>query len=150
MASNKFVFEGLEELKAALRTLPADLTAEASRIVEGEATGAAVTLRTIYGAHNISGDLQDKVQVRPRTAGQFGVAWLVVNGSRIAWLFDNGSQARHYVTSRGNVHQTGKMWGKTPPTHAFVKTMVKARRVMYEKLADLMRRHGLTVTGQTA
>lgn len=147
MSNNKFVFDGLEELKAELRNLPADLTGEARNIVEDTANGAAVAIRTIYGKHRRTGNLQDNVIVlQSASGGQFGVANIVKSAAPHAWLFDNGSQARHYVTKSGKQHDTGRMWGKTPPTHAFVRTMIEYRHRMYDKLADLLRRHGLSVS----
>lgn len=146
MANNKFVFTGLEALKEALRTLPAELAAEASREVEGAANGAAVAIRTIYGQHVATGHLQRDVTVEHLSAGQFGAGSIVKANGRIAWLFENGSQARHYITLRGNRHELGKM----PPAHVFIPTMIRARAAMYEKLADLLERHGLVVTGKAA
>ncbi len=67
--------------------------------------------------------------------------------SKLAWLYDNGSQARHYITKAGKRHDTGAMWGKTPAPHLFVQTMLRARRRMYEQLKDLLTRHGLSVSG---
>jgi hypothetical protein len=142
----QFVFTGLREFKAALRNLPKDLTGEASREIQGTGNAAIVTLRTIYGKHSISGDLQDKVRGEVRAKGEYGAAFVVTNGSKIAWLFDNGSVARHYITKRGKTHDTGTMWGKTPPQHAFVRTMMQARKAMYDALADILRRHGLEVS----
>ena len=45
MSSNRLVFSGLDELRAALRTLPADLTGEPSNIVEASANGAGVIMK---------------------------------------------------------------------------------------------------------
>lgn len=146
MASNRFVYGGLEELKAELRAMPAELTAEGSHIVEGAANGAAVAIRTIYGGHVVTGHLQRDVVVEHQAAGQFGAMSIVKANGRIAWLFENGSEARHYVTVRGNRRETGRM----PPAHVFIPTMIRARAEMYRQLADLMRRHGLVVTGQAA
>lgn len=136
---------GLEELKEALRTMPEELTAEAVAEVEDAANGAAASLRAIYGTHVVSGRLRDSVFVSHRAAGKYVAAAIVKVTDPIAWLFDNGSQARHWL--RGTKQSTGTMWGKTPPTHVFVKTMIAARRTMYERLKDLLERHGLTVSG---
>jgi hypothetical protein len=143
MSNNRIVFDGLDELKAALRALPAELTVEASREVEGAGNGAAVAIRTVYGAHRVTGHLQESVTVEQRQAGQFAAAVVVKANDPIAWLFDNGSQARHWAGGKS----TGIMWGNTPPTHVFVKTMIAARRKMYDKLRDLLERKGLVVSG---
>jgi hypothetical protein len=115
MSDNRFVFSGLDELRAELRAMPADMTGEASHEVEGAANGAAADIMAIYGAHHVTGHLQDSVFVIER----------------------------HWVSGKS----TGTMWGKTPPTHAFVKTMIAARRKMYDRLKNLLVRHGLTVSG---
>jgi len=141
---NAFLFTGLDELKADLRRLPADMTAEASHIVEGAANGAAVAIRTIYGAHVVTGHLQRDVRVEHGATGRAGAESRVIANGRIAWLFENGSEARHYVSVRGNRHDTGRM----PPAHVFVPTMMRARAEMYRKLAEMMRQHGLVVTGE--
>jgi hypothetical protein len=143
--SAKFVFNGLEELKAQLRALPEELTVEASHIVEGEANAAAVAIKAVYGQHRVTGHLQDGVYVSHFDKGRFGAGAVVHSSGRHAWWFDNGTQARHWV--RGSAKSTGTMWGKTPPTHVFVKTMIAHRRAMYTQLADLLERHGLRVTG---
>lgn len=140
--ATRFVFSGLDELRAALRALPADLTGEAGHIIEGEANGAAVAIRTGYGAHRRSGNLQDHVTVTQRPAGQFGAAAVVKSAARHAWLFENGSQARHT--------EIGANRGSMPPGHVFVPAMIRARRVMYEKLAGLLERHGLRVSGHAS
>lgn len=150
MAQNKFVFTGMDELKAELRALPSHLTAEAGREVVSAANGAAVTVRTIYGQHKVSGNLQAGVSVSHESAGTYGARSVVKSNAPHAWLFDNGSQARHYMTANGVKHATGRMWGRTPPTHAFVKTMIAARRGMFEKLRGVMERAGLVVRGEAA
>ncbi len=146
--ANRFVFTGLKELQAELRSLPEHLTGEAAHIVEGRANAAAVTLRSVYGQHRVTGNLQDHVVVEKKATGPLGVAYRVASTARHAWLFDNGSEARHYVTGKGNEHATGAMWGKTPPTHVFVRTLITARRKMYDGLRDLLMRNGLRVSGE--
>jgi hypothetical protein len=144
--SVRFQFDGLEELKAELRNLPAALTAEASDIVERRANNAADDIRSIYRQHRVSGRLADGVIVTHFDRGRFSAGAIVKSTSPIAWLFDNGSQARHWASGKS----TGTMWGKTPPTHVFVHTMIRTRRAMWGDLADLLERHGLAVSGIAA
>jgi hypothetical protein len=138
---------GLEELRAQLRELPAELAVEAGHEVETAANGAAATVKAVYAQHRVTGELRDAVTVEHRAASAFGAAMVVRVNSPIAWLFDNGSMARHYVTASGTKHRTGAMWGKTAPTHVFVTTVIAARRRMYAQLKALLVRKGLTVTG---
>lgn len=144
MSSNRLVFSGLDELRAALRALPADLTGEASHVVEGAANGATADIKAIYGAHAVTGHLRDSTVVAQRATGPYGVVFQVKVTDPIAWLFDNGSQARHKVSGAS----TGTMWGQTPPTHAFIGTMIRARLAMYAALKDLLVTHGLVVSGE--
>jgi hypothetical protein len=137
---------GLEELKAELRDLPAALTGEATHEVEGAANGAAATVKGVYGQHALSGALRDSVDVTHEHSAFMARSKVKVNHP-LAWLFDNGSMGRHYVTDAGGKHRTGAMWGKTPPTHVFVVTAIQARRRMYQQLKALLVRFGATVTG---
>jgi hypothetical protein len=136
-------WSGLNELRAALRNLPEELTAEAGHIVEGAANGAAVDIKRDYAKHRRTGDLQDGLTVTHFEKGKFSAGAIVKNTAKHAWLFDNGSQARHYITKRGKKHATGAM----PPSHIFVRGAIRARRKMYEQLKALLERKGLVVTG---
>lgn len=141
MANNRLVFDGLEQLKADLRRLPDELKAEASQIVEGAANDASAEIKSGY--HVRTGNLRDHIYVTHQDAGRFSAGAIVKNTAKHAWLYDNGSQARH----RASGASTGTMWGHTPPTHLFVKTVIKFRRRMYAQLKDLLTRKGLTVSG---
>jgi hypothetical protein len=141
MSGNRIVFEGLDELRAELLALPDALTGEASHILEAAANAAAADIKAGY--HVVTGELRDGLTVTQRSAGRFGAAFTVRNTSRLAWLYDNGSQARHWLSGKS----TGTMWGKTAPTHLFVGTVIRRRRSMYEALKALVARHGLTVSG---
>lgn len=141
--SATLTIQGLDAFREALRNLPAELTAEANSIVQGAATAAAAGARANYGRHRRTGDLENKVTVKPRAQGPLSASYQVKSGSRLAFIFEHGTQVRHYVTSGGRRHLTGKM----PPFHAFVPPVLTARRAMNQSLIDLLRRHGLVVTG---
>ena len=150
MANNRFKLDGLFELKEALRNLPKDLQAEGQAIVYANADKAAEELRAAYpvratGLHPgpnrktpwfAPGQLKAKVFVSKR-GGQFSTTATVKNTDPIAWLYDNGSQARHW--------DGGKFTGRMPPTHLFAKTMIRRRRIMYDVLRELLVEHGLLV-----
>lgn len=140
--SARFVFAGLEELKTALRALPDDLTGEASNIVEGAANGAAAAIKRDY-ARGPTGNLIGGVYVTHFSRGRFSAGAIVKSAAKHAWIYENGTQARHYFTARGVRHPTGAM----PPGHVFIPAMIRARRRMYELLAAMMRRNGLLVSG---
>jgi hypothetical protein len=125
--------------------LPDELKGEARHIVEAAANGAAAEIGAKYSVR--TGHLRDGLQVRPSEVSHFGAGAILINRAKHAWLYDNGSQARHYTTKSGARHDTGAMWGKTPPTHVFVRTVIRKRRQMYEQLKDLLTRNGLQVSG---
>jgi hypothetical protein len=139
----RLTLTGVAELRAALQALPAELAGEAGHLVEAAANGAALEVRRAYGAHRVTGNLQEHVLVNTRAAGPLGVNYQVKSSARHAWLFEYGTQARHYVTVKGRRHVTGRM----PPANLFVPIAIRARRAMAATLVDLLERHGLTVTG---
>lgn len=145
MSTVSLKWAGLEELRAQLRALPAELAAEASRIVLDSAEAARSEIDAGYP--EVSGNLKRGLIVKRAAAGPYGAGAVLTNRAKHAWLYDNGTQARHYVTQAGKTHPTGRMWGKSAPTHLFVKTVIRKRRLMYERLKGLLQRHGLTVSG---
>lgn len=135
------IWSGLDELKLALQRLPADLTSDASEIVEGAANRAAFEARAAYPLR--TGHLKKGVQLRSIRPGGFVVGTQVLNRAPHATIFEYGTQARHYFTKRGKTHLTGRM----PPGHVFVPIMIQRRRVMYEQLKSLLVRNGAVLTG---
>lgn len=138
MANNRFRFEGLEELRASLRKLPKDLRDDAEVIVLKAANSAANDIRVGYGQHRITGELQDKVEVVQLQGAAFAGA-IVQNKSKLAFIFENGTQARHT--------KLGYNRGAMPPGRVFVPAMIRWRRTMYDNIRQMMRMAGLTVTG---
>jgi hypothetical protein len=136
-------WSGLEELRAELRRLPEELTGEASNIVEGAANAAAADAKQGYGKHRVTGHLQDGVIVTHFDKGRFSAGAIVKNTAKHAWIFENGTQARHYITVNGKRHVTGAM----PAFRVFIPAMQRRRRSMYQRLKDLLVRKGLSVSG---
>lgn len=138
MSNNKLKFDGLEELRKELRALPDSLTYDASTIVLDCADSASREIKDAYP--NVTGDLRDKVEVvQVQGSGKGFAGAVVVNSSKLANIFENGSQARHTAI--------GANRGSMPPGHVFIPRVIKWRRVMYERLKDMMRSHGLKVSG---
>ncbi len=135
--SVRFEMRGLEDLKAALRALPAELTTEASKIIEGAANGAVLDIRRAYPV--VMGPLRDRVDVM-FTQGAVSAGALVRSRAPEAYLYEYGTEARHT--------KLGLNRGRMPPTHAFGQVMAKVRRRMYEDLGALLERKGLRVTGR--
>ena len=138
MSGNRFEWSGLAELQADLRTLPVDLTADASPIVDNAAELAKAEIIQRY-PRRTGKNLRAKVTSKPLIRGAYAVGVQVVNSSKLAWIFENGSQARHTTL--------GANRGSMPPGHVFIPAITRHRRTMYGLLKDLLVRHGLAVTG---
>lgn len=131
------VWHGLEEFRAQLRQVPKNCSGESARIIEGGVNGAFVTISTVYGKHRYTGTLQDRLTITPmRQKGELTTGLVLKSGSPLAWIFDNGTQARHWKSGKS----TGKMWARTPPTHIFLKTIIKTRREITDKLHGMVHR----------
>lgn len=137
MSHNRLTFEGLSELREALRNLPDDLRGEARHIVEAAANGAAAQIQGAYAVDD--GDLRDGVYVRPSEVGTFGAGAIVVSKAPHAHLYEFGSQVRRT--------KAGANRGAMPPKPTFVPIVIRKRRQMQEQLIDLLVRHGLVVSG---
>jgi hypothetical protein len=137
MARNQLRFEGLDQLLAELRALPADLTAEARHEVIGAANGAAASVKAAYPVDE--GRLRDGVQVLQDAPGPFGEGAVVKNTAPHAYLFEHGTQARR--------NARGQNRGAMPPGRVFIPRIMRARQLMYERLKAIVARKGLSVSG---
>lgn len=135
--SATFVFTGLDELKAQLRQLPAELAAEGGHLVEARGNRATHTIKAGYPSR--AGDLRAKTEVT-HTKTRFGARSVIRSASTHAALFESGSQTVR-VTS------TGISRGRMPANHLFTQTMMRERRALDGDFVDLLTRNGLTVTG---
>jgi hypothetical protein len=142
VSDNRFVFDGLAELREDLRTLPARLAGEGSGIVQTAANDAAQWIRDRYGAHRVTGTLQSGVKVTTKSVGQFGAGMVVRSTAPHAHLFEYGTEARHYVTKAGKEHKTGAV-PRHPPSWVFIPVVMQKRREMYERLKQLLQDEGL-------
>ncbi len=139
MANAQLRFDGLNELREQLRNLPAELTSEASTIVDSTAREAEAEIRGEYESHRRSGNLAKRLRVTRVDQGKYSAGALLKSTAPHANLFENGSQARHT--------DIGANRGSMPPAHVFVPAVVRARRRMFEKLKAMLQRNGLTVSG---
>jgi hypothetical protein len=128
---------GLEELRAALRSLPDDLADEAGAIVQAHAEEAARQMDAKYAEHEWTGKLRNSLSVSGE-GQRYGARWVVKNSDRKAWWAENGTQIRK--TSKG-VNR-----GAMPPIHAFVPIAIRQRRAMVEGLKSVVRRAGFVVS----
>jgi Bacteriophage HK97-gp10, putative tail-component len=130
-------WDGLDEFKADLERLPEGLTTESDPIVATAAHEAASEIRAAYPTR--TGNLKKNVFVSRLDKGKDFVGYIVKNSAPHAFIFENGTQARH--TS------IGANRGAMPPGHVFVPAVIRRRRQMYEQLKALLVRHGLVVSG---
>jgi hypothetical protein len=134
-------WDGLKEFREELRQLPEACRGEAAKVVEGEVNAAYVTVKRVYEAHRFTGFLSSKLAIQPlKVSGQLTTGLILKSGSPLAWLFDNGTQARHYITVNGVTHLTGRM----PGFHVFGRTVAFTRRKIRSLLIEMVRRHGAT------
>lgn len=137
MSNNRLKFEGLDDLRLELRRLPKDMRDEAAEIVYDSAENGAKDAISNYPRR--SGDLADGVEVQRLEGSSAFAGAIVKNKSKLAFIFENGTQARH--------SGLGANRGAMPPGHVFVPAMIRARRKMYDRLREMMRRKGLKVIG---
>lgn len=146
MASASVRWDGLDELLAAMRALPAELTAEATEYAQQAVDRAEADAAAGYG--HKSGNLRDHLRQTVESTDRFGVRLALKNTARHAWLWDYGTEARHYFTDAGKRHETGAMWGKRPPPFTFTRAVIRWRRWMYEQDKAMLERQGLIVSGE--
>jgi hypothetical protein len=134
--SNTLTFEGLDDLRAALRALPADLAQEAGDVIVETVNNAADEIVAAYPDR--TGHLRGGVKFSVERS-DFGVIGTVKNTANLAWIFELGSQARHT--------ELGANRGSMPPGHVFVPIVMKRRRQMFEELKTVLEKQGLEVSG---
>src|SRR3954452_23875684 len=137
MANNRLRWDGLQELREALRMLPAELAGRASPIVLAHAQGAHDEIEANYPER--TGNLKDHLVLAKQDIGRFGAGAVLKNTAKHAWIYENGTQARH--------NALGANRGSMPPAHNFIPRVQRWRRKMYEALKQLLVGHGLRVRG---
>lgn len=136
-------FDGLEEFKADLRRLPEELAEEGGAIVENHAEEAAAAIKQSYP--RVTGNLREGMEVE-HFHTPFGTTSVVRNRAPHAFIFENGTEARHYFTDGGVKKEVGRM----PPGHVFVPIIIRYRRRMNDALKALMTDKGLEVLDDAA
>jgi hypothetical protein len=136
--STTFEIKGLEELREELRRLPEALRDEARDIITAESSAAMEQIVAAYPEH--TGNLRNHVYVSTTAGGgRYGVAAVVRNTAKHAWIFENGTQTRQTAI--------GANRGAMAPGHVFIPIVIRHRRAMYARLADLLRTKGMQVSG---
>lgn len=150
MTDVRIRWDGFDELKAMLLSLPEDLAEEAEGIVLDAADRARDDVDAEYAKHERTGSLRAGLKVVSQIRGgwafsvgskKLGAGAVLYNNAPLAYIFENGSRARH-----NGIRATGSM----PAGHAFIPHAIRRRREMYQALAAMLAAHGLTVTGRAA
>ena len=126
---------GLDELKAALKRLPAELTELAEPIITVAADNAAAEIKSAY-PEGETGNLKRGVRVRKKST-RTGVAREVASTAPHAVIFEMGTQTRQTAL--------GYNRGFMPGANIFVPIVEKKRREMFEDLVALVEEAGLDV-----
>lgn len=141
MSNNRIRFDGMAELKAALRNLPKRLTEEATNIVEHTAQQMKDDVQAGYRSkvkQEVTGNLVDRVVIS-RQSGGFVTGAVVKNNAPHAYIFEHGTQVRQT--------DLGYNRGRMPPGRVWIPIAVRSRREMLTALVSMVERNGLTVTG---
>jgi len=127
-------WEGLDEFRAALRALPAQLEAEATTTIDGAAQTTADRLTAAYP--DKTGELRAGVSVQ-----KFSMSAIVVSASPVAHLWEFGTQVRET--------QKGFNRGAEPAHYnlGLVGIAEQERREMYADLIAIVEEAGFDVIG---
>jgi len=136
--SAQLELRGIAELKDALGKLPSELKGQATGIVIEAAYSAQRDIVAAY-PQGPTGKLKKGVKVKVQEIGPYSVAAQVRSTAPHGWLYEYGTQARQT--------KKGKNRGTMPtPAAVFIPAMIRYRRAMYLKLAELIRSTGLIAT----
>jgi len=134
---------GIQELKIALTNLPTELKGPASKLVLDTAYAAAAEIEAAY-PKGPTGNLKKGVKVRVLEFGPHAVAAQVRSTAPHAWWNEHGEKLHERTTKQGTPR--GRMFAKKGiPRPVFVPTMIRYRRAMYLKLAEIIKATGLDV-----
>jgi hypothetical protein len=134
---------GIQELKIALTNLPTELKGQASKLVLDTAYAAAAEIETAY-PQGPTGNLKKGVKVRVLEFGPNAVAAQVRSTAPHAWWNEHGDRLHERETKQKA--KRGRMFSKKGiPRPIFVPTMIRYRRAMYLKLAEIIKATGLDV-----
>ena len=140
--ASRLEMQGLNELRAALRSLPEDLAREAGVIVLAQAEYAQQQIQQAY-PQGPTGNLRHGVTVSRDTASRFGARAIVRSRAKHASIFEKGTVQRR--TAKGA--NRGRM-PLPDVSKRMIPIVVRRRRAMVAALVDMVRRFGLIVGEQ--
>lgn len=131
--------EGMDDLRAALRQLPQDLTDEAAGIVSGYAAQAQQEISSGY-PQGPTGNLKNRVTVTNNAGRRFGTVSIVKSAAPHASIFEKGTKVR----------QTGKGYNRgampePPESERMIPKVIRLRQRMVSDLIALVQRAGFEV-----
>jgi hypothetical protein len=137
MATLEFV--GLDELMLGLVALPDQLVGEATAILRAAADGMMAEAAAAYPVR--TGNLRWGLKKTELSLGRYGVAYQVANTAPHAWIFENGTEARHVaVLPPWPAANFGPDRGRMPPGHVFIPAAERHRAQMYRNLSAMVER----------
>jgi hypothetical protein len=145
MANLSFELIGMDDLRQALRDLPANLQTQAAAIVHS--TAHRVATETIADYPEVTGNLRRGVKVTEVGSIRGGVKAMVWSRSPHSHLYERGS----YLTKNRKITgpwRHGASTGTMPaasPNRTLVGHAIPARRAMLEALIALVRAAGFEV-----
>ena len=144
--SAEITWVGLDELKAALFRLPAELTQKAAGIVKASAEAAAAEIKAAY-PEGETGNLRKGVRVGDRGAREpYTVRYSVRSSAPHVHLYETGSQTRQTALGYHRGHMFSRFgFGPRQGANVFVPIVVRRRRAMFEDLIPLIEQAGLDV-----
>ncbi len=136
MSTATLTIQGIAELKYELGRLPTEL--------KDTAYAAAADIESQY-PQGETGNLKKGVKVTVKEIGPFAVAAQVRSTAPHAWWSEFGHELTKVRTTKKGATRGIMFSKKGIPRPVFIPTMIRHRRAMYLKLAELLRRTGLTV-----
>ena len=157
----KVTFDGLDELRAALRKLPQALAEEAGAIIDRRAQNTAAAIRAAYVKRTTGlnpterrktpwyapGNLKARVTVAVERQ-DVAVHATVRSNAPHAALYEFGTGSLN-VTHPGKDRKTatGANRGSTAPRPTVIPIAMRERKAMNTELVDVVKRAGFEVTG---
>ena len=129
-------FSGLDELRARLRNLPAELADGAKDIVVDHAKDAYEDIYAAYPSR--TGNLREHLRLTIEDGGRYGVLVRLRNTAKHAHIFEFGTVARH-----SSIRSTGIM----PAGRVFVPRAIRHRHAMYAEIIAYLKTFGFEVSG---
>jgi len=133
--SARLTITGLDELRYALTHLPAQLAEEAEAIIDNRAELMKAEVYQRYPKR--TGNLRKGLVIKDAARGVHVPGLRVVNRAAHAWLFENGTEARHT--------KLGADRGAMPPGRVFIPAAIRHRRLMVAELVAMLERNGLVI-----